>query len=83
MRRRIVAMRTELPRRLQQLRPDVDFSFVARQLGMFSLLPLSTQQIQRLRDERHIYLPGDGRINVAGINQNNVGYLAESLAAVI
>jgi CheY-like chemotaxis protein len=68
---------------LKALRPDVDYSFVLRQKGMFSLLPLNTAQIQRLRDEHHIYLPGDGRINVAGISRRNVEYVAQSLAAVI
>lgn len=83
MRTRIVDLRAALVDRLRALRSDVDYSFVNRQRGMFSLLPLSTAQIQRLRDERHVYMPSDGRINVAGISRRNVDYLAESLAAVI
>lgn len=83
MRVRIVELRAALVDKLRALRPDVDYSFVNRQRGMFSLLPLSSAQIQRLRDEHHVYMPGDGRINVAGISRRNVDYLAQSLAAVI
>ena len=83
MRVRVEELRGLLVSGLKALRPDVDYSFVQRQKGMFSLLPLNTAQIQRLRDEHHIYMPGDGRINVAGISRRNVEYVAQSLAAVI
>jgi aspartate aminotransferase len=83
MRRRVEELRGLLVDGLKALRPEVDYSFVQRQKGMFSLLPLDGAQIRRLRDEHHLYLPGDGRINVAGISRRNVGYVAQSLAAVI
>ena len=83
MRVRVEELRGLLVSGLKALRGDVDYSFVQRQKGMFSLLPLNTTQIQRLRDEHHIYMPGDGRINVAGISRRNVEYVAQSLAAVI
>lgn len=83
MRLRVEALRSLLVEGLKALRPEVDYSFVQRQKGMFSLLPLDGARIQRLRDEHHLYMPGDGRINVAGISRRNVGYVAQSLAAVI
>lgn len=83
MRVRVEELRGLLVSGLKALRGDVDYSFVQRQKGMFSLLPLNTAQIQRLRDEHHIYMPGDGRINVAGISRRNVEYVAQALAAVI
>jgi aspartate/tyrosine/aromatic aminotransferase len=82
MRTRIATLRATLVARLQALRPDLDYSFVRRQQGLFSLLPLGAAQIERLRNEHHVYMPGDGRINVAGISQRNVDYLAASIAAV-
>jgi aspartate/tyrosine/aromatic aminotransferase len=82
MRARILTLRTALVDKLRSLRPDLDYSFVARQRGLFSLLPLSPAQIERLRNERHVYMPTDGRINTAGISQRNVAYLAESIALV-
>ena len=83
MRVRVEELRGLLVAGVKALRPEVDYSFVQRQKGMFSLLPLDGPRIQRLRDEHHIYMPGDGRINVAGISRRNVGYVAQSLAAVI
>lgn len=83
MRVRVEELRGLLVAGVKALRPEVDYSFVQRQKGMFSLLPLDGPRIQRLRDEHHVYMPGDGRINVAGISRRNVGYLAQSLAAVI
>jgi aspartate/tyrosine/aromatic aminotransferase len=63
--------------------PDVDFSWLARQKGMFSLLGLPADKIGELQSVRHVYMPPDGRINVAGLNERNVEYVADSLAAVL
>jgi len=83
MRTRIESLRANLVAELHARRPDVDYGFIARQRGMFSLLPLSGEQITALRETHHVYMSGDGRINVAGISRRNVSYVAESLAAVI
>lgn len=61
----------------------VDMGFVAQERGMFSFLGLSKDQIVRLREEFHVYMVESSRVNVAGINENNVGYVAESIAAVL
>ena len=44
--------------------PALDF--VAKQRGMFSLLPLKPDQVNSLINDHSVYLAGDGRINVAG-----------------
>jgi aspartate/tyrosine/aromatic aminotransferase len=54
-----------------------------RQRGMFSLLGLDTAGITRLRDVHHVYVPPDGRMNVAGISDGNVDYVADSLARLL
>jgi aspartate aminotransferase len=77
------AQREALVVRLGALCPDIDYMFIVRQRGMFSLLPLTEAQILSLRASRHIYMTTDGRINVAGINRRNVDYVAESLATVL
>ena len=41
------------------------------------------EQVEQLKKDRGIYLVDSSRINVAGINDANVEYLADSLAAVI
>jgi aspartate/tyrosine/aromatic aminotransferase len=60
-----------------------DFSFVARQRGMFSFSGLTPAQVQRLRDEYAIYIVGSGRINVAGMTADNVRPLCRAIAAVL
>ena len=60
-----------------------DFSFIRRENGMFSFLGLSPEQVDRLREEFSVYMVGSSRINVAGVNDANVDYLAESVAKVL
>jgi aspartate/tyrosine/aromatic aminotransferase len=47
---------------------------------MFSLLGLAETGIAQLRDEDHVYVPPDGRMNVAGISDANVDYVADAVA---
>ena len=44
---------------------------------------LTKEQIQKLRDDFGVYVLESGRISVPGLNQSNVDYFAESLAAVV
>ncbi len=60
-----------------------DFSFIERENGMFSFLGLSEAQAVRLREEYSVYMLNSSRINVAGINSNNIDYLARAIAAVV
>ncbi|MEM1132464.1 MAG: amino acid aminotransferase [Pseudomonadota bacterium] len=60
----------------------VDFTPLATQNGMFSMLPLSPEQIQALRDDHAIYMAGSGRINIAGLTEGNIGKFIEAVAAV-
>jgi len=53
-----------------------------RQRGMFSLLGLDEGQVARLRDEFAIYVVGKGRVNVAGLTDDNIGPVCSALAAV-
>jgi aspartate/tyrosine/aromatic aminotransferase len=48
---------------------------------MFSLLGVSSEAVDRLRDHRHIYMTADSRMNLAGIMPHNAAYVAESFAA--
>ena len=60
-----------------------DFNFIVEQNGMFSFLGITKEQVQTLRDKYGIYLVATGRACVAGINDNNIDYLADALAAVV
>jgi aromatic-amino-acid transaminase len=59
------------------------FDFVATHRGMFSRLGLTEAQVVRLRDEFGIYMVGDSRINIAGLNARTVPILAAAVARVI
>lgn len=60
----------------------VDLAPLARQSGMFSLLPLSSDQVIRLRQSHSVYMAESGRINVAGLHTGNVERFAEALASL-
>lgn len=62
---------------------DRDFSFIARQRGMFSFLGVTAEQARHLREEHAVYLLDSSRINIPGFNTDNIGYFADSLAAVL
>jgi len=82
MRERIHALRAGLVERLNA-RGIGDFSFIARQAGMFSYSGLTREQVQRLREEHAIYALDSGRINVAALNQRTLEYVADAIAQVI
>jgi aspartate aminotransferase len=80
---RMKSLRVLLAGRLAALRPDLDFSWLTRQRGMFSLLGLGAAGIAALREQHHIYMPQDGRISVAGISDDNVDYVARAIVSAI
>jgi aspartate aminotransferase len=81
MRTRIQDMRSLLAKRLQEVTGDDVFDFIRTQHGMFSLLGVSREAVERLREEHHIYMTSDSRMNLAGIMPHNVSYVAEAFAA--
>jgi aspartate/tyrosine/aromatic aminotransferase len=83
MRNRINGMRTLLVETLKAKGVPGDFSFIARQRGMFSFSGLKPDQVETLKKKYAIYIVGSGRINVAGITTGNVGRLCEAIAEVV
>ncbi|HQU66787.1 MAG TPA: amino acid aminotransferase [Albidovulum sp.] len=59
------------------------FDFIAAHRGMFSRLGLSEAQVERLKAEAGIYMVGDSRINIAGLNDRTVPVLATAIAGVL
>jgi aspartate/tyrosine/aromatic aminotransferase len=60
-----------------------DFSYLHQQNGLFSFIGLNPCQVQRLRDEKGLYMPSSGRINLAGLNTKNIPYVSEAILAVM
>ena len=80
---RMKALRELLAGHLAARRPDLDFSWVTRHRGMFSLAGLGDAAIGELRSKHHVYVPPDGRINIAGVSATNVDRVADSIVAVM
>ena len=83
MRNRIRAMRQGLVDKLAAKGVKRDFSFVLKQRGMFSYSGLTSEQVDRLRNEHGIYAIGTGRICVAALNEHNLDAVASAIAAVL
>ena len=83
MRKRIKAMRQALVDGLKAAGVKQDMSFITTQVGMFSYSGLSKDQMVRLRDEFGVYGTDTGRMCVAALNENNIGYVCESIAKVM
>ena len=83
MRLRIRGMRLQMVELLAKKAPRHDFSFVARQRGMFSYSGLTVEQVARLRSEFGIYALDTGRICVASLNQRNIEVVTDAIVQVI
>jgi aspartate/tyrosine/aromatic aminotransferase len=51
---------------------DPRLAFIGRQFGMFSMLPLSPEQVLKLRVENAIYMADSGRFNVVGLSDDQI-----------
>jgi aromatic-amino-acid transaminase len=83
MRERIRGMRQSLVEQLAARQAVRDFSFVARQRGMFSYSGLTAAQVDRLRSEFGIYAVSTGRICVAALNQANLPAVSDAIACIL
>jgi aspartate aminotransferase len=83
MRERLNDLRRLIVDKLKERDAPRDFSFIASERGMFSFLGISQEQAIRLREEFHVYTLESGRVNVAGINQSNVDYVADAIVAIL
>jgi aspartate aminotransferase len=79
---RMKSLRALLASRLTERLPGRDVGWLTRHRGMFSLLGLDDAQLLALREQHHVYVPPDGRMNVAGISDLNVDYVADAIASL-
>jgi aspartate aminotransferase len=83
MRGRLNGLRKLLVQKLAERDTRMDFSFIAKERGLFSFLGITREQVVRLREEFHVYMIESSRINIAGVNHANVDYIADSIVAVL
>ena len=77
----MIALRESLAAELRQLTNSDRFDFIARHRGMFSRLGATPEQVARMREENGIYMVGDSRLNIAGLNARTVPVLARAIVA--
>uniref|UniRef100_A0A336ME91 Aspartate aminotransferase n=1 Tax=Culicoides sonorensis TaxID=179676 RepID=A0A336ME91_CULSO len=80
---RIIKMRQALFDELTKLGTPGTWTHITQQIGMFSYTGLNPEQVKKLINEHHIYLLSSGRINMCGLNEKNVEYVAKAIHAVV
>ncbi|XP_055376770.1 aspartate aminotransferase, cytoplasmic [Condylostylus longicornis] len=76
---RIIEMRELLYKHLVELKTPGTWNHIKEQIGMFSYTGLTEKQVKYLIEKHHIYLLSTGRINMCGLNPNNVERFAKAI----
>ncbi|VVC36298.1 Aminotransferase, class I/classII,Aspartate/other [Cinara cedri] len=76
---RIREMRKALRENLEKLDTIGTWNHITDQTGMFSYTGLSASHVEYIRNKYHIYMLRSGRINICGLNIDNVNYVAEAI----
>ena len=77
MRDRINAMRQRIAS------ADPRLAFIGKQFGMFSMLPLSKEQVLKLRADHAIYMADSGRFNVVGMADHSIDRFVAAVVAAL
>jgi aromatic-amino-acid transaminase len=72
-------LRQQLAAELRRLSNSDRFDFLAQHRGMFSRLGTSPENVEKLRAEHGIYMAGDSRMNIAGLNAETIPVLAKAI----
>lgn len=80
MRNRMISLRTALSDVLVERTGSNLLAALKTQNGMFSQLPISAENAVKVREASGVYMPGSGRINIAGLHPNDIPRLGEILA---
>ena len=78
----MLGLRELLASELQRASGSDRFGFIAQHRGMFSRLGAAPELVDKLREDHAIYLVGDSRLNIAGLNKNTVPILAKAIVEV-
>ncbi|WP_323007377.1 amino acid aminotransferase [Pseudorhodobacter sp.] len=78
-RKNMLTLREALAAELRRLSGSDRFGFLAQHRGMFSRLGATPEQVETLRREHGIYMVGDSRMNIAGLNARTVPILAKAI----
>ncbi|GGH33605.1 aromatic amino acid aminotransferase apoenzyme [Cribrihabitans marinus] len=81
-RKSMLGLRQQLADELQRLTGSDRFGFIAQHRGMFSRLGTTPELVEKMRTEHGIYMVGDSRMNIAGLNARTVPILAQAIVDV-
>lgn len=76
----MLGLRQQLADELKRLTNSDRFDFIAGHRGMFSRIGATPEEVMKIREEFGIYMVGDSRMNIAGLNSTTVPLLAEAVA---
>jgi len=80
---RITCMRQAIHDQLREHVSGEKLSRYIKQRGMFTYTGLSADQVDRLKNEHGVYVLRSGRMCVAGLNERNVGVVANAIGQVL
>ena len=75
----MLSLRNQLADELRNLTGTDKFDFIARHRGMFSRLGGTPEQVAKMKQDAAIYMIGDSRLNIAGLNRDSVPVLARAI----
>ncbi|MDV6250132.1 amino acid aminotransferase [Vibrio sp. EA2] len=82
MQQRLVSLRQNLCNELRNNHNTDQFDFIESHKGMFTVLGFTEKQMAHLREDYAIYGVGDGRINIAGLTETHIPYVADAINKV-
>ena len=82
-RQQINRNRTALALALARAKQDIDWTYIDKGYGMFSLIDVTPEAAVRLREEHGVYIIPDGRMNIAGIDLSKIDEIAAKLVTAV
>ena len=75
----MLGLRQQLAAELRSLTGSDRFDFIERHRGMFSRLGATPEQVASMKENNAIYMVGDSRLNIAGLNRDSIPVLARAI----
>lgn len=83
MREAVIGNRELLVKTAREMQLGDQLDFITQQRGMFSMLPVTKEQTDVFREKHGVYMTGNGRINMCGVNTGNVEVLVAAYRDVV
>lgn len=83
MRLRLKTLRSLFVQALKEADIKRNYSYIEEDMGLFSLMGLSKEQVVKLRENQGIYIVENGRLNIAALTTKNMAYVAQGIKQVL